>query len=60
MGRQGYDPMLRRRVIDLLESGKSVREVAEELGVSGLKRVVLISGKSEIVRRPQFLLMYLF
>ena len=27
--------MLRRRAIDLLESGKSIREVAEELGVSG-------------------------
>ena len=35
MGRQGHDPVLRRRAIDLLESGKSVREVAEELGVSG-------------------------
>jgi orotate phosphoribosyltransferase-like protein len=35
MGRQGHNPVLRRRVIDLLESGKSVREVAEELGVSG-------------------------
>jgi transposase-like protein len=35
MGRRGHDPVLRRRAIDLLESGKSVREVAEELGVSG-------------------------
>jgi transposase-like protein len=35
MGRRGHDPMLRRRAIDLLESEKSVREVAEELGVSG-------------------------
>jgi len=34
MGRRGHDPVLRRRAIDLLESGKSVREVAEELGVS--------------------------
>jgi hypothetical protein len=30
MGRRGHDPVLRRRAIDLLESGKSVREVAEE------------------------------
>ena len=35
MGRRGHDPVLRRRAIDLLESGKAVREVAEELGVSG-------------------------
>ena len=35
MGRREHDPRLRRRAIDLLESGKSVREVAEELGVSG-------------------------
>jgi len=35
MGRKEHDPVLRRRAIDLLESGKSVREVAEELAVSG-------------------------
>jgi len=35
MGRREHDPVLRRRAIDLLESGKAVREVAEELGVSG-------------------------
>jgi transposase-like protein len=35
MGRRGHDPVLHRRAIDLLESGKSVREVAEEFGVSG-------------------------
>jgi DNA-binding NarL/FixJ family response regulator len=35
MGRRGQDPVLPRRAIDLLQSGKSVREVAEELGVSG-------------------------
>ncbi len=35
MGRREHDPGIRRRAIDLLESGKSVREVAEELGVSG-------------------------
>jgi len=34
MGRRGHDPVLRRRAIDLLESGKSVKEVTEELGVS--------------------------
>jgi len=34
MGRREQDPMLHRRAIDLLESGKAVREVAEELGVS--------------------------
>jgi len=35
MARREHDPVLRRRAIGLLESGKSVREVAEELGVSG-------------------------
>jgi len=35
MGRREHDPVLRRRAIGLLESGKFVREVAEELGVSG-------------------------
>jgi len=35
MARREHDPGLRRRAIDLLESGKTVREVAEELGVSG-------------------------
>jgi len=35
MARREHDPGLRRRAIDLLESGKAVREVAEELGVSG-------------------------
>jgi len=34
MGRRGHDPVLHRRAIDLFESGKPVREVAEELGVS--------------------------
>ena len=29
MARREYDPVLRRRAIDLLESGKAVREVAE-------------------------------
>ena len=35
MGRRGHDPVLHRRAIDLLESGKTVREVCEELEVSG-------------------------
>ena len=35
MARREHDPVLRRRAIDLLESGKAVREVAEELKVSG-------------------------
>jgi transposase-like protein len=34
MGRRGHDPVLRRRAIAVLESGKSVKEVIEELGVS--------------------------
>ena len=35
MGRREHDPVLRRRAIDLLESGKTVREVAGKLEVSG-------------------------
>ena len=35
VGRRGHDRVLRRRAIELLESGKAVREVCEELGVSG-------------------------
>lgn len=34
MGRRGHDLVLRRRAINLLDSGKTVRELAEELGVS--------------------------
>ena len=33
--RREYDLVLRRRAIDLLESGKTVREIAGELEVSG-------------------------
>ena len=35
MGRRGYPPEFRRRAVALLEAGnKSVRELAEDLGVS--------------------------
>ena len=34
MGRRGYPPEFRRRVIDLVESGRSVAEVARDLGIS--------------------------
>jgi len=34
VGRRGYPPEFRRRVIDLVESGRSVAEVARDLGIS--------------------------
>jgi transposase-like protein len=34
MARRGYPPEFRRRVVDLIEGGKKVSEVASELGVS--------------------------
>jgi transposase-like protein len=34
MGRRGYPPEFRRRVLDLVEAGRKVAEVAEDLGIS--------------------------
>lgn len=34
MGRRGYPPEFRRKVLDLLESGRSVAEVARDLQIS--------------------------
>lgn len=34
MGRRGYPAEFRRRVLELLKSGKSVNGLAEELGIS--------------------------
>ena len=34
MARRGYPPEFRRRVVDLVEGGKKVSEVASDLGVS--------------------------
>jgi transposase len=34
MGRRGYPPEFRRRVLDLVESGRRVAEVARDLGIS--------------------------
>lgn len=34
MGRKGYPSEFRRRVIELLNAGRRVRELAEELGIS--------------------------
>lgn len=33
MGRRGYPPEFRRKVIDLLEEGRSVAQVAYDLGI---------------------------
>jgi hypothetical protein len=34
MGRQGYPPDFRRRVLDLIEAGRKVTDVARDLGIS--------------------------
>jgi transposase-like protein len=34
MGRRGYPPEFRRRVIDLLDSGRKVVDLARDLGIS--------------------------
>ena len=35
MARRGYPPEFRQRVIDLVEAGRPVAEVAADLGISG-------------------------
>lgn len=35
MGRRGYPSEFRRRVLDLVEAGRPVAEVAKDLGISG-------------------------
>jgi transposase len=35
MGRRGYPPEFRRRVLDLLAGGRRVTDLARDLGVSG-------------------------
>jgi transposase-like protein len=35
MGKRGYPPEFRRRVLDLVEAGRKVAEVAHDLGISG-------------------------
>ena len=34
MGRRGYRPEFRRKVLDLLEEGRSIAEVAHDFGIS--------------------------
>ena len=34
MSRRGYPPEFRRRVLDLIEAGRKIAEVAEDLGIS--------------------------
>lgn len=34
MGRRGYPAEFRRRVVELVESGRSIKELADDLGVS--------------------------
>jgi transposase len=34
MGRRGYPPEFRRKVLDLVEAGRPIAEVAQALGIS--------------------------
>jgi transposase len=34
MGRRGYRPEFRRKVLDLVEAGRPIAEVAQALGIS--------------------------
>ena len=34
MARRGYPPEFRRRVVDVIEAGKKISEIAQDLGVS--------------------------
>ena len=34
MGRRGYSPEFRRKVVDLVEAGRTVADVARDLGIS--------------------------
>jgi transposase-like protein len=34
MGRRGYPPEFRRRVLDLVEAGRPIAEIAQALGIS--------------------------
>ena len=34
MGRRGYPPEFRRKVLDLVEAGRRIAEVAQALGIS--------------------------
>jgi transposase-like protein len=34
MGRRGYPPEFRRKVLDLIEAGRMVADVARDLGIS--------------------------
>jgi len=64
MGRRGYLPEFRRRVLDLVESGRKVADVARDLGISdqtiylwrrqdridrGLERGLTSGERSELV-----------
>jgi transposase-like protein len=35
MGRRGYPPEFRRKILDLVEAGRPIAEVAQALGISG-------------------------
>ena len=43
MGKRGYPPEFRRRVLDLVEAGRKVAEVAEDLGISDRNDLQLAS-----------------
>ena len=58
MSRRGYPPEFRRRVLDLIEAGRKIAEVADDLGISdqtiySWRRQDRIDRGLEAVLRPQ-------
>jgi transposase len=49
MGRRGYPPEFRRRVLDLLDSGRKVVDLARDLGISN--QTIYIWRRQEAIDR---------
>lgn len=49
MGRRGYPPEFRRRVLDLLDSGRKVVDLARDLGISN--QTIYVWRRQEAIDR---------
>ncbi|WP_433258208.1 transposase [Streptosporangium sp. CA-135522] len=47
MPRRGYPPQFRRKVLDLVEAGRPVREVARDLGIS--EQTIYVWRKQDLI-----------
>jgi hypothetical protein len=50
MGRRGYPPEFRRKVLDLVEAGRPIAEVAKVLGISDQDDLYLPAARPRIDR----------